>query len=236
MMNIFELDNYVFAIFGGELQNDVFIPKDVFGTASRLSEFTFISTAHTIINASSYDSCAMGIALPGMRQLHFELIDEFELFEKIDLATFSIFNYHQYGHLLSFKLSFKPLNMLDDVVAVGFPHGLDNINQVLKYRALKGHIVNHGPFYRFDSRPVAYELSFNCPRGISGAPLMKYKESDSAFNIHGYIIGNTKVEMTVFSEREVTNNGERESVYEKTETTNLGIAIDSVELKDYILT
>jgi hypothetical protein len=67
-----------------------------------------------------------------------------------------------------------------------------------------------------------YELSFQCPRGISGAPIWTTEGEGRAA---GVIIGNDIMEMEVYSEKEILKEPHQETILIKTEALHLGIAI-----------
>jgi hypothetical protein len=225
---VLDIHEYFYPIFAGEQRVDEYVPKNVFGTASHIGNNHFITTSHTIKNALQSGIVKIGFAIN--RKLYFVNICESETLDDLDLCLFRLEeNLSPYKTL---NISFNRLEMLEDVSTAGFPHGLDFENNVLRNRALKGYIVNHGPFFRFHKKPLAYELSFQCPKGISGAPLMKFYPNKQQFIVHGYIIGNTNTEITVFTEKETSSNGIHTSIYEKTESTKYGIAINNQELQE----
>ena len=77
-------------------------------------------------------------------------------------------------------------------------------------------------FGRLAPDPPSYELSFQCPRGLSGAPLL-IRHGDSML-ITGIVIGNQRTEMLVFSERESVSDV-KEVITERFEALHLGIAL-----------
>src|SRR5690349_11390779 len=92
-------------------------------------------------------------------------------------------------------------NLLDDVQTVGFPYAVDVQRNSIHIRAFKGYIVSNPEFDKLPTNPLVYELSFQCPRGLSGAPV--FVEKDNARCIIGIVLGNQATDMLVFSHKEV---------------------------------
>src|SRR5687768_1522133 len=107
---------------------------------------------------------------------------------------------------------------------------MDLERQRMGIRSFVGHIVSATTFGRLKRDPPSYELSFQCPRGLSGAPLL-IRDADSML-VTGFVIGIERTEMNVFTEREtVTEENERVTV-ERYEALNLGIALQSRAVLD----
>lgn len=79
----------------------------------------------------------------------------------------------------------------------GFPYGLLKEEMTILSRSYKGYIVAGKPFTKFKYQPDCYELSFVCPRGLSGAPLLSLGS-----DIIDVIIGNEQSEMEVYRRTE----------------------------------
>jgi len=75
---------------------------------------------------------------------------------------------------------------------------------------------------------MVYELSFNCPRGLSGAFLLS--RGSTAPRIKGMILGNSNKEIVMFMEEEIDVQQDNSSYYLKTETTTFGIALEAKEI------
>jgi hypothetical protein len=222
-----DVHDYFFPILGGTGSEFNFVPKRILGTASCLFRNTYVTAGHTIEAALTYESAFMGLINKNSEQIFYIPIEKHNIMKDIDLATFELPDTIE---SLSFKVCTDTLEMLSDVLACGFPHGLDLQNQVLRNRAFKGYITNYGLFYQFPSRPNCYELSFMCPKGISGAPLLQFDKERLQYISYGYIIGNSNIEITVFSDSETSSDGLIKTIYEKTESMKFGIAIQVNEL------
>jgi len=119
------------------------------------------------------------------------------------------------------------LLLCEGVQAIGYPYGLDLELRTVVVRAFQGHIVSERKFARLAERPRVYELSFQGPRGLSGAPLLT---TEGEGRVAGVIVGNAITEMEVYSEREELKEPGRETVLIKTEALHLGIAVTANEI------
>jgi len=121
-------------------------------------------------------------------------------------------------------LGFGVNHQLDDVQAIGYAYGWDEEASFISPRGFKGHIAALRQSLKWAQRPVCYELSFQAPRGLSGAPVWGGKPGHGV--IIGMILGNSSTEMVVFSEREVLSEG-KEHTFEKVEALHLGFALSA---------
>lgn len=107
----------------------------------------------------------------------------------------------------------------------GYPFSYDNVNKYVNPRGLRGHIVSMPPFYQHEKTIDVYELSFACPRGISGAFLL-----NENMEVCGVIIGNSKTEIELYNIKEVSSDGNKIETYITNETTKFGISIRSIDI------
>ena len=96
------------------------------------------------------------------------------------------------------------LPMAARVLSVGFPYALNPDLMTLSVRAFRGNVVAAARTAVLPGQPRIYELQFQCPRGLSGAPLMF--ESSRLLSA-GVIVGNATTQMLVLSDREVFTEG-----------------------------
>jgi len=179
------LRSYIFPVIGGSYQDGSFAISNLYGTASYLGANRFITTEHSVKNAKQHQLMAVGIPIHNNGDMEYATFEHYSPLNGIDLATFEAFPNIRPN---SFRIKFNQSNMLDDVYAFGFPHGLDFKTATIKYRSFKGYIVNHGNLYKFPKKPISYELSFQCPKGISGAPLLIYSDEDVYSCDSGHLI------------------------------------------------
>lgn len=211
--------NYVFSVFGGHIdKTGCFIPKDLYGTAFYLNNSIFMTCAHTIKNAYENPLVAIGF-LNERNTVSYMSVIEKEIFEEVDA-----------GLLVASVDRAKPLRwlnhtlvMLDEVVSVGFPFGYDRKNLQLYTRSFKGYISMVGNYFTFVSKPPIYELSYMCPKGISGAPLLCKYENELV--VCGQTIGSEITELLVSSFKETEKRTNEIITYERSEAFHRGIAI-----------
>ena len=201
---------------------------NLYGTASYLGNRIFITAGHSISNAK--ESKYMGLAF---RDNHnsksgytYISIKDYEIFEDLDLALLRLDddNFEATAEIWTLKQT----EFLEDVFTIGYPFGYNSLEKELVVRGLKGHIVTRRHFHEFEKKPLIYELSFHCPRGVSGASVKNIETN----HIKGFIIGNASTEISVFKETEITQDEKERTVYEKVETTKYGVAITIANLID----
>jgi hypothetical protein len=124
------------------------------------------------------------------------------------------------------------LGPLTDVWTVGYAYGLHTVRDrpMVLQRAFRGHIVADPAEFEIPARSrdpfAAYELSFQAPRGLSGAPLlMGFGEHISDQSIVGVVVGNSSSQMLVYAEEDVDVTGTRTVIVQHWERLNLGLAV-----------
>jgi hypothetical protein len=127
------------------------------------------------------------------------------------------------------------ININDKLRCFGYPYGLNNYDYDLSLvqRYFEGHLVSSlmkfKPLtYSHDPFPV-YEISFNAPAGLSGSPLICYKNQ---FLNCGMIIGNSQQKMLIFETQEIIKKQSEKLIVEYYESLSLGIAIKSSTIVD----
>ncbi len=228
MDEILNIHQLFFPVVGYEEKNGQKEIKNIFGTSFSIKNTYFLTAGHSIKN--SKECLKFGIAYLPHGQTIFEIAEAeaSEVYESVDMGIIQA--KVPYGKWLKWRLDKLP--MLTDVQTGGYPYGFDSKERRIGSRSYKGYVVSSRPFERFTSYPYCYELSFQCPRGLSGAALCK--RGDEFATIHGLIIGNAQTEMEVYREKEeIEDKGKNEKIihtYIKTEVLSHGIAIQSQEL------
>ncbi|AMC11904.1 hypothetical protein Lupro_11790 [Lutibacter profundi] len=213
--------DYVFPVFGGILTKEGhFNPKNIFGTAFYIENNFFITCAHTIKKAEEQEIVALGFQNE-QGQLSFSKIRDSEVFEDNDsgILVASIERAKSYPWLS------QKLAMLNNVMSVGYAFGFDNKHSEVLIRAFKGHITMVGYNHNFPKTPAHYELSYMCPRGISGAPLL-FKHKNQPY-ICGFTVGNEQTSMIVWSSEDIEEETNSKTVYQREESFHRGIAMQS---------
>lgn len=220
---------YVFPIFGGEIdtKKNHFHEHTLLGTAFCIGKNYFITAGHVIENSKKYKDVVMATfkdIKKGDHTINYHVIKGMEVNTSTDIGVINV----NYPKALLIKWDPENMTNLTDVQTYGFPFGYDSSSKTLKIRTLKGYIVSSGKFSRLSASPEYYELSFFCPRGISGAPLIQPITADRS--VKGIIIGNEAIEIEIYSETEIDDDKNEKIIYQKTETNKYGIAIQSGEI------
>jgi hypothetical protein len=218
---------YVFPIVGGNKQKNqkesVFLLKQVFGTAFSIGSDAFITAGHVIKSSRKNEWCGIGYRENGFWKTSSmkksEIIDEFDLGIVISDGI----------QAKSHSWTTNELAMSVRILSAGYPYAFDQEQMSINVRAFTGNIVSVRTFYALDSKPKIYELQFQCPRGLSGAPLLG---PGTRPKVAGFVIGNHSTEMLVYSDREVIEETNSQTIVERYEALQLGIAIQSNVILD----
>lgn len=208
----------------------------IWGTAFCIGEGFYLTAAHVMESASGSvenqisDALTIGLGIANSGGWLFSTDTKYEIHPQLDLAI--IENHH---HFNSSRDSVVPawnleqLLVLNDVYTLGYPYAKfekDDLTSITP-RGFKGHIIglrDHGLMTGPDFG--AYELSFQTPRGLSGAPLFS-RGPDHC--VCGLIIANEMKEMTVSRWEDINEDGQR-STHIQSEVMNIGIAIQEAEI------
>jgi len=219
-MGIIDGYDLVFPVWGGELdKNGLFDPKNIYGTAFYINDNKFVTCGHTIANAGQHAITALSFTDSQTNHVNFKRVLDSETFDDNDSGI--VVTDIERAKPLQWQK--QNLEMLKDVFSCGYPYGYDSIHDQVMIRSFKGHIVRTGTYLKFKSKPLHYELSYMCPRGLSGAPLLLSVGQQT--RIIGMTIGNDMTDMIVSSFKETEADGTKVITYEKTETMHLGIAM-----------
>jgi hypothetical protein len=211
----------VFPVFGaGGPKNE---PEEICGTAFAIGDGVFMTAGHVLKNALTHKVAAIGYPANNGSSWSASSLQATELLDcdigicKADISHWGPLDW----------AGGEPLLLSEDVQAIGYPYGLDLEARTVVVRAFQGHVVSERKFGGLKDWPRVYELSFQCPRGLSGAPLFP-RESEG--RVAGVIIGNAIMEMEVYRESEVLKEPEKETILVKTEALHLGIALTPREI------
>lgn len=192
----------------------------VHGTAFCIGPDTFMTAHHVAAEALACPEARLAYGVE--KVLHGAPIAGHEFFPDLDLAILR-------GHVpiaKTIRWRVAELPMLEDVFASGYPYALDETRSFFSLRAFKGYVVSRINFTRLPGNPRCYELSFQAPRGLSGAPLWTF---DPDATVQGVVIGNHSTEMLVFSSRESVA-ADKETIVERFEAMQAGVALQSMAL------
>lgn len=199
-------------------------PTVVEGTAFGIGDGCFVTAAHCLGEGAK--SGWMAVGTTDGKRIRAWNITAYELVHAYD---FAVFRADVEVPVKCFSWYPGELPMASSVRTAGYPYALDSERERMGIRAFVGHVVSATTFGRLASDPPSYELSFQCPRGLSGAPLLT-RHGDSMLTT-GMVIGNQRTEMLIFSERESVSEV-KEVVTERFEALQLGIALQCRALLD----
>lgn len=202
-------------------EGDFFL-EELCGTAYYINNGNFVVAGHSLSKALEHEHPGLG-RLHNDRWAHFEIADH-EIVSGYDIG----FVKAEVPDAKALKWDFSEQEPWTDVRTIGFPFGLDWEWVTLRSRALKGYIVSTFTYHRLPSSPRCYELSFSCPRGLSGAPIVAQR----TVAIAGMVIANLTTEGKVFTEREIERSEEAKIVRERYEAIQFGIAIETGSVQD----
>lgn len=218
------IHDIVFPLFGGRRNGDKLIFDAVLGTSFKIEGGVFITAEHVLRAALEYEIAFVGY-VNDQNVLEGELIKNHKLFPELDIATFEA----DIARAKELKLINTTCLLGESIEAIGFPYAMHLDMETFSTRIFKGHITSINKWKRLPANPEIYELSFQCPKGLSGAPLVV----SGSYKCYGLVIGNSIVEMPLFEEREVTNDVTT-TIYEKTQSMYLGLAIKSSFIRNYL--
>ena len=212
-----DIHQIVAPIFAGEMLDEDFQPIALLGTAFSIGNGYFLTAGHVLDSAKQYKSIVLGFRRDFPDHLQFCPVRSSEYKVAPDVGLIS-------ANLIEVKpllWNAEQLLSLTDVRSHGFPFGYDTKTKLTFNRSVKGYVVSALRSWE------KYELSFHCPRGISGAPLIS---NDDHYQVTGLITGNASVDIEVYKETELLDDGQVRTTYFKTETTTFGIALQASEV------
>lgn len=194
--------------------------KQVYGSAFHIGQHWFLTAGHVIQAALSHGF--FGLGFPDGTSWKATEASDYEVISHYDIGLVRA----PVPSTTDLKWSTRELSMLTDVITSGYPYALDLQHFIIRVRAFKGHIVSSLTYHRIPASPRSYELSFQAPRGLSGAPLMIPGRNPL---VAGVIVENRSTKMRVLERIEV-QKGACDEVVEEYEVLHLGIAIQASSL------
>lgn len=226
-MKIIEGHDYEFPVIGYNkeeiMPENIVSPRNIYGTAFSIGNGFFMTAGHSIKAAfSENDTISIGI-VSGNDYIAYEA-DSSEVIDDFDVGFIKTIRTIERAKTNKWVTSRLP--SLYDVIAGGFPYAMDNERNTIGTRSFKGYVVSMKPFSSFSSDIRVYELSFQCPRGLSGAALTTNEDMPQ---VAGIIVGNSSMEMNVFTQKEILEDGTT-TIVERYEALQLGIAVTSIQM------
>ena len=216
-MAVVDAYKHVFPVVGGNRSKDgeALLVSQVFGTAFPIGGDFWLTAAHVLRGASNEAVAGLGFVVN--KEWLAVFVERHEMNESHDIAVFEAKQIE--GSPL--RWAAEELAMSTEVLSVGFPYALTPDLPSVSIRAFRGSITAAATTTKIPGRPRAYELQFQCPRGLSGAPLL---HESRELCIVGVIVGNAATEMLVLSDKELIADGST-TIVERYEMLQLGIAV-----------
>jgi hypothetical protein len=193
------------------------------GTGFFLDSRTVVTANHVI--KESNDFILQG--LPG-HAFQWIKIDKssIERFDDIDICLFKL--QQPADNVVPINIDSTELNMLDDVFTFGYPFAVEKPEKrEIRTRSFKGHITST---YSIGVKKI-YELSFHCPRMLSGGPLV-VTDLNGITRLKGVVLGNEISDITVEKTKEIEKEAGKEYTYERVESFHRGIALQAASLAE----
>lgn len=224
---MYPTDKIVFPLVSGEI-NQADKSVKIFrinGTAFSIGQGFFLTAGHVLKELLEHKFYGI-LKLNGTGGAELFEIEDYELIKEFDLVILYIpkFILEDIYHL-TWNGNYS--EMFTDVFTIGFPYGYEPDRKEIRTRGYKGYIISATRIDEF--KGVFYELSFSCPRGISGAPII----DDENKSLMGIIVGNKSTEIEVYRETEILDNGKQKNSYLKYEAIEYGIALDITSVVKY---
>jgi hypothetical protein len=210
--------DFVLPVMGTVPAGDKYVSREACGTAFHIGAGVYLTAAHVLARAQTFPMPGLGVLWPAdTGNLH--RLGETESFNDFDLAIFRASV--TFGAML--KWSLTPAALLDEVRTFGYPWGYDPSSNHLNVRGFRGEVVGGCVIERLPAQPPGLELSFPCPRGLSGAPVIRIDPAPQ--RIIGVVIASTITDVTVYREEEKSIEDGKETIFIKTEALHLGLVI-----------
>lgn len=175
-------------VFSGErVTDDQLRPSSpyIFGTAFPIWHGgLFATAAHVLKFAKAAGEPVLG-RLGGDGPIPGYGIERAETFDNFDFALLKCPGLERFPPVTLEMV--RPLRIFDQVTAVGYPFSVDPEHLVATHRGFAGHVVACRQLYNLPGQPIGYELSFQTPPGMSGAPLM-HRGEDGVERCYGFIV------------------------------------------------
>ncbi len=199
---------------------------DICGTAFAVSPRLFMTAAHILDGDRREFSLGTRVGT-GPYEFRIWPVLDWELFSGADIALVRC----DLPDAVCRSWYPNEVDMLTTAHAFGYPFAVDLHNLRVRARALKGHIVcaDDAGAAELPGMPRIYELSFQSPRGLSGAPLLL--PTNQGLLVGGVVVANRTTSLQLLTEQESitehANDGKPRTIVERHEVMHLGMAVQS---------
>jgi hypothetical protein len=214
---------YAFPLVGGRTERrgnrNIFHPRSVLGTAFSIGGGAFLTAGHALANAVAHEAVHIGWVENSTKWISRQ-IDAHEIFHGFDVGVFRA----QVHDAVDIPWHSEELPLLYPVRAIGHPNAAEVVAGRVGRMAHEGSIVTaqtaDGRFPLLHAQPRIYLLSFRCPVGFSGAPLLT-----PDMQVVGIIVGNLAADLPVFREEETLKENGEERMLIQQEVAFYGAAV-----------
>ena len=218
----FDIRQVALPVFGAKTLPGV--PSEVCGTAFAFGPGLLLTACHVAKQAATHPVSAIGFVEPGATtgacRVVSALVLETEINDSLDIAILRCDG----GPYITPPWRPSVVDLLTEVVVAGYPHAMDVEAKELVVRSYRGHIVSTHPLRTLPAQPMAYELSFPCAVGMSGAPVLSRTMPPAVL---GVVVQNGRSKMLVAREAEVVSNPAERTIVEMYEYLTFGLAVTS---------
>ncbi|HNV23326.1 MAG TPA: hypothetical protein PLH56_03535 [Candidatus Omnitrophota bacterium] len=196
--------------------------QNVYGTAFAISDNIFLTAGHVVDALKGKKESMLGIYDRRKNCWKAIKIAEIQRTQNFDLGVIRVNTKTISFSKLKWDFS-EQLPMLSDVQTAGYAQTFDPATGWIGIRSFKGHIVSNSPPYEGLENYGFYELSFYCPKGLSGAPI--YSSDKEEVIVKGIITDVVVSDQNRIPIAEVIEKEEKK-IYERSEVYYFGRAID----------
>jgi hypothetical protein len=170
----------------------------IYGTAFPLWHGGLFATAAHVLDSARADGEVVLGRLKGEGPIPGYGVEQAEVYPQYDFALLKCPSLEKFPPVaLEMR---RPLSLFDDVSAVGYPFSVDPEHLIATHRGFAGHVVAFRQLFQLPGQPLGYELSFQTPPGMSGAPLM-HRDEDGVNRCYGFVVQQMDVEFSGVSVR-----------------------------------
>jgi hypothetical protein len=191
-IDLLDLHLPVFA--GTRVDNERIEPRSpyVYGTAFPIWHGGLLLTAaHVLDSARASGEVVVGRLGEGPGPIPAYGVERAEVFPEYDLALLKCPGLEKFPPI-ALEME-KTLGLFDEVRAVGYPFSVDPEHLIATHRGFAGHVVAFRQLFQLPGQPLGYELSFQTPPGMSGAPLT-HVDQEGTPRCYGYVVQQMDVE------------------------------------------
>lgn len=169
----------------------------LYGTASYLGGGYYITAGHVVRAARESESFGLAYSDTGKPQVRIAYTGESEILTDFDVGIIKpATSVPRTVTMLNWSVAVPSMGV--DVQTIGFPHGHDPERAAVSARTLKGYVTSTSRRPEKDV-PRHFDLSFSCPKQLSGAPVFSRRanQPQQLPDSFGIIVGNSSTSLLI---------------------------------------